>query len=112
MLKEVTFRRHDPQGKLKEYLQQIGFTWRYAHEDLFLRELSQHQVFVKSNIPTPKQMMHIDKEAEKQKDNIEKNKVTIKQNILARFKVCEENLSSSSMSMYSLDSGEEASQFL
>ena len=33
-LKEVTFWRHDPQEKLKEYLQQISFTWSYAHEDL------------------------------------------------------------------------------
>jgi hypothetical protein len=41
IFQEVTFRRHDPKGKLKEYLQQIGFTWSYAHEDLFSGELSQ-----------------------------------------------------------------------
>ena len=39
--KEVTFRRHDPQGKLKEHLQQVGFIWIYSHEDLFPEELSQ-----------------------------------------------------------------------
>ena len=38
---EVSFRRHDPQGKLKEHLQQVGFQWSYSHEDLFPRELSQ-----------------------------------------------------------------------
>ena len=32
--REVTFRRHDPQGKLKEHLQQVGFIWSYSHEDL------------------------------------------------------------------------------
>ena len=38
---EVSFRRHDPQGKLKEHLQQVGFHWSYSHEDLLLGELSQ-----------------------------------------------------------------------
>ena len=38
---EVSFRRHDPQGKLKEHLQQVGFQWIYSHEDLLLGELSQ-----------------------------------------------------------------------
>ena len=36
--KEVSFQRHDPQGKLKE--QQVGFQWSYSHEDLLPRELS------------------------------------------------------------------------
>jgi hypothetical protein len=39
-LKEATFQRNDPQGKLKENLQQFGFTWSYAHEDLLPGELS------------------------------------------------------------------------
>ena len=51
--KEVTFRRHDPLGKLEENLQQVGFIWSYSHEDLFPVELSQQQVLVKSRIPTP-----------------------------------------------------------
>ena len=51
--KEVVFQRQDPQGKLKEYLKQIGFTWRYSHEDLLPGELSQQRVLVKSKIPTP-----------------------------------------------------------
>ena len=38
--KEVIFRRHDPQGKLKEYLEKVGFTWSYSHEDLLPRDLS------------------------------------------------------------------------
>ena len=50
---EVSFRRHDPQGKLKEHLQQVGFQWSYSHEELFPGELSQQQVLVKSKIPTP-----------------------------------------------------------
>ena len=60
---EVSFRRHDPQGKLKEHLQQVGFQWSYSHEDLLPRELNQQQVLVKSKIPTPDQMSEIDKEA-------------------------------------------------
>ena len=39
---EVSFRRDDPQGKLKEHLQQVGFQWSYSHKDLFPGELSQH----------------------------------------------------------------------
>ena len=38
---EVSFRRHDPQGKLKEHLQQVGFQWSYSHEDFLPGELSQ-----------------------------------------------------------------------
>ena len=38
---EVSLRRHDPQGKLKEHLQQVGFHWSYSHEELLPRELSQ-----------------------------------------------------------------------
>ena len=37
---EVSFKRHDPQGKLKEHLQQVGFQCSYSHEDLLLGELS------------------------------------------------------------------------
>ena len=40
-IKEVTFRRHDPQGKLKEHIQQVGFIWSYSHKYLLLGELSQ-----------------------------------------------------------------------
>ena len=38
--REVSFKRHDPQGKLKEYLQQVGFQWIYSHEYLLLGDLS------------------------------------------------------------------------
>lgn len=58
---EISFRRHDPQGKLKEHLEQVGFEWSYSHEDLLLGELSQQQVLVKSKIPTLDQMSQIDK---------------------------------------------------
>jgi hypothetical protein len=51
--REVSFRRHDPQVKLKEHLQQVGFQWSYSHEDLLPKELSQQQVLVMSMIPTP-----------------------------------------------------------
>jgi hypothetical protein len=44
--KEVTFLRHDPQGELKEHLQQVGFIWSYSHEDMLPGELSQQQVSV------------------------------------------------------------------
>ena len=55
--KEVTFRRYDPQGKLKEHLQHVGFIWSYSHENLLLGELGQQQVLVKSQIPTSDQML-------------------------------------------------------
>ena len=38
---EISLRRHDPQGKLKEHLQQVGFQWSYSHENLLPGELSQ-----------------------------------------------------------------------
>ena len=41
---EVSFRRHDPQEKLKEYLQQVRFQWSYSDENLFPGELSQQQI--------------------------------------------------------------------
>ena len=75
---EVSFRRHDPQGKLKEHLQQVGFIWIYAHEDLLPGKLSQQQVLLKSNIPTPNQMVQIDKESKRQKSKLEKNKDSMK----------------------------------
>jgi hypothetical protein len=71
---EASFRRHDPQGKLKEHLQQVGFQWIYSHEDLFPRELSQQQVLIKSMIPTPEKMSRMDKEVELKKAIEVKNK--------------------------------------
>ena len=38
---EASFQRHDPRGKLKEHLQQVGFQWSYSHEYLIPGELSQ-----------------------------------------------------------------------
>ena len=38
---EVSFRIHDPQEKLKEHIQQVGFQWSYSHENLLPGELSQ-----------------------------------------------------------------------
>ena len=64
---EVSFRRHDPQEKLKEHLQQVEFQWSYSHENLLPRELSQQQALFKSRIPTLDQMSQIDKEAEQRK---------------------------------------------
>ena len=67
---------------------------------------------MKSNILTLEQIMQVDKEAKRQKDKVEKNKVTIEQKILPRVEDYGEELSSSSISIYSLDSGEEGSKFL
>jgi hypothetical protein len=53
----------------------VGFLWSYSNEDLLLGELSQQQVLVKSQIPTPDQMSKVDKEAETKKAIEEKNKV-------------------------------------
>ena len=54
-------------------------------------------------------MIQVDKEAERQKSKIEKNKANTEQNILPRVKDSEEDSSSSFMPMYSLDFGEEGS---
>ena len=67
---------------------------------------------MKSKILTPEQMMQVDKEAERQRAKIEKNKATIERKILPRVKDYEEELSSSSISMSSLDSSEDGSDFL
>ena len=88
--KEVSFRRHDPQVKLKVHLQQVRFIWSYAHGDLLPGELSQQQVLVKSKVPTPYQMVHIDKEAKLQKSKAEKRKAAIKQRNLIRIEDEEE----------------------
>ena len=76
------------------------------HEDLFPGEYNQQYILVKYKTPIPEQMMQVYKEAERQKAKIEKNRATIEQKILPRFKDCEEELSFSSISMYSLDFGE------
>ena len=102
--KEVTFRRHDPQGKLKEHLQQVGFIWSYSHEDLLPGELSQQQVLVKSQIPTLDQMIKIDKEEEIKKSIVEKNKDASEWKNIIRIEDVEESSSSSSMSIYGIDS--------
>ena len=108
--RDVSFRIHDPQGKLKEHLQQVGFLWSYSHEYFLLGELSQQQVLVKSQIPTLNQMSKVDKEAETKKSIEEKNKVASEQKNLIRIEDVEESSSSSSMSMHSIDSYQEISE--
>ena len=88
----------------------MGFQWSYSHEDLLPRELSQQQVLVKSQIPTPDQMSKVDKEAETKKAIEEKNKVASKRKNLIKIEDEEESYSSSSMSMYSTDSDRESSE--
>ena len=70
---------------MKEYLKQIRFTWRYSHEELLQGELSQQRVLVKSKIPTPEQMIQVDKEAERQKAYIETSKSIIERKMLPRI---------------------------
>ena len=108
--KEVTFRRHDPQGKLKERLKRVGFIWSYSHEALFPGELSQQQVLVKSQIPTSDQMLKINKEVEIKRAIVEKNRVASERKNLIRIEDVEESYSSSSMSTYSIDSDREDSK--
>ena len=102
---EVSFRRHDPQEKLKEHLQQVGFQWSYSHENLFPRELSQQQILLKLRIPTPDQMSQIDKEAEQKKAFEVKWKTSSGKLSIVRI-VDEESSSPSSMSLYNIESNE------
>ena len=88
----------------------MGFLCSYAHEDLLPRELTQQQVLVKSQIPTPDQMSKVDKEAETKKSIEEKNKATSERKNLVRIEDVEESSSSSSMSMYSIDFDREYSE--
>ena len=100
---EVSFRRHDPQGKLKEHLQQVGFQWSYSHENLLSGEFSQQQILIKLKIPTPDQMTQIDKEAEQERAMEVKSKVLSEWLNIVRIDD-EESSSSSSMSLYSIES--------
>ena len=75
--REVNFRRHDPEGFLKEYLKQRNITWPYSHEYLFSGELSQQGVLIKSRISILEQMIHTDREIKRKKAKIEKNKAII-----------------------------------
>lgn len=102
---EFSFRRHDPQEKLKEHLQQVGFQWSYSHENLLPGELSQQQALFKSMIPTPDQMSQIDKEAEQKKAIKVKWKTSSRKLNIVRIDD-EESSSSSSMSLYSIESNE------
>ena len=95
---------------LKEYLKKVGFIWSYSHEDPFPRELGQQHVLVKSWIPTPNQMSKVDKEAKIKRDIVEKNRATSERKNLIRIEDVEESSSSSSMSIYSLDSDKEDSE--
>lgn len=106
---EVSFRRHDPQEKLKEHLQQVGFQWSYSHENLFPGELSQQQVLFKSRIPTQDQMPQIDKEEEKKKD-IKVNSKTLSGKLSIVRIDDKESSSSSSMSLYNIESNEKHSE--
>ena len=106
---EVSFRRHDPQGKLKEHLQQVGFQWSYSHENLLPGELSQQQILIKSKIPTPDQMSQIDKEAEQERSMEVKSKVSSEQLNIVRIDD-EESSSSYSMSLYSIESNGKESE--
>ena len=106
---EVSFRRHDPQVKLKEHLQQVGFQWSYSHENVLLGELSQQQILIKSKIPTPDQMSQIDKEEEQERAIEDKSKVLSEWLNIVRIDD-EESSSSSSMSLYTIESNRKDSK--
>ena len=88
----------------------MGFLWSYSHEYLLPRELSQQQVLVKSQIPTLDQMSKIDKEAEIKRSIEEKNRAGSEWKNIIKIEDAEESSSSSSMSMYSIDSYQEDSE--
>lgn len=96
--REVNFRRHDPEGFLKEYLKQLYITWPYSHEYFLLGDLSQQGLLIKSKIQTPKKMVRTDKEVEMKKVETEKKKDIIEWH---------SDASSSSISLYNIDSKNE-----
>ena len=79
------------------------FQWSYSHENLFPGELSQQQVLFKSMIPTPDQMSQIDKEVEQKKAIEVKSKTSSGKLNIVRIDD-EESSSSSSMSLYNIES--------
>ena len=87
----------------------MGFIWSYSHEDFLLGELSQKQVLVKSQIPTPDQMTKVDKEAKIQRAIDEKNRAAIDWKDIIRIEDREESSSSSSMLVNILNSDQENS---
>ena len=68
----------------------MGFQWSYSHEYLLPRELSQQQVLVMSQIPTPDQMSKVDKEAEVKRAIEERNKVASERDNVVRIEDEEE----------------------
>ena len=106
---EVSFRRHDPQEKWKEHLQQVGFQWRYSHEKLLPEELSEQLVFFKSRIPTLDQMSQIDKEVEQKKAIEVKSKASSEKLNIVRIDD-EDSSSSSLMSLYNIESNKKHSE--
>ena len=72
-------------------------------------ELSQQQVLFKSKIPTPDQMFQIDREAEQKKAIEVKWKTSGEKLNIVRIDD-EESSSSSSMSLYSIESNEKHSE--
>ena len=61
-------------------------------------------MLLKYKIPTPDQIVQIDKEVEIQKSKLEKNKDSMEQKNPIRVEDCEEGSSSSLMPIYNLDS--------
>lgn len=100
--KEMSFRRHDPEGLLKEHMKQINFIWPYSHEELFPGELSQQGILVKCKILTLEQMMQIDKEIERKNVINGKRKYIIEHDSIP---------STSSISLYNIDFDNENSNY-
>ena len=76
-----------------------------------MRELRQQRVLVKPKIPTPKLMIQVDKEFERQKLDIERSKAITKWKMLLRIDDQDKD-TSSSVSMYDIDSNDEGSKFV
>ena len=88
---------------MKEHLQQVSFQWSYSHEDSLHGELSQQKVLVKSHIPTLDKMSQIDKEADLKRTLELKHKVSSERVNIVKIED-EESSSSSSMSLYNIES--------
>ena len=93
--RESNFTRHDPKRLLKRHLKEINCIWRYPHEEFLPGELSEQGILVKSKIPTPKEIMQIDKRVENKKATIEK-KISITEQ--------DSSPSTSYISLYNIDS--------
>jgi hypothetical protein len=102
---EVPFIRHDPQEKSKEHLQQVGFQWSYSHENLLPGELISSRFCSSQGSRLQIKCLKLTKKQNKRMKSRCKWKTSSGKLNIVRIDD-EESSSSSSMSLYNIESNE------